>query len=94
MGRKKQRNRNNLTPREQDFCDNYSRYAGNLRKVAQAMHISVQSCTNFLDTDRVKEYLGSTLRRSREALICALPSVIDNMIELIHAEDTPSSTKA
>ena len=94
MGRKKQRNRNNLTPREQDFCDYYSRYAGNLRKVAQAMHISMQSCSNFLDTDRVKEYLGSTLKRSREALISALPSVIDNMIELIHADDTPSSTKA
>lgn len=61
MARKKQRNKNNLTPREQDFCDYYSRYAGNLRKVAQSMHISMQSCSNFLDTDRVKEYLGSTL---------------------------------
>lgn len=27
-------------------------------------------------------------------MVSALPSVIDNMIELIHSEDTPSSTKA
>lgn len=94
MARKKHRNKNNLTPREQDFCDYYSRYAGNIRKVAEAMHISIAVCTNYLDIDRVKEYLGSTLKRSREALVSALPSVIDNMIELIHSEDTPSSTKA
>ena len=94
MARKKHRNKNNLTPREQEFCDNYSRYAGNIRKVAEQMHISIAVCTNYLDIDRVKEYLGSTLQRSRQALVSALPSVIDNMIELIHSEDTPSSTKA
>lgn len=94
MAGKKKRNRNNLTPREQEFCDNYSRYAGNLRKVSSAMHITMQVCSNYLDNDRVKEYLGCTLKRSRDALISALPSVIDNMIELIHSDDTPSSTKA
>ena len=61
MARKKHRNKNNLTPREQEFCDNYSRYAGNIRKVAEAMHISIAVCTNYLDIDRVNDYLGSTL---------------------------------
>ena len=94
MASKRKRNRNNLTARQQEFCDYYSRYAGNLKKVATAMHISPVSCGNILNEENVKEYLGSTLNRSRQALISALPSVIDNMIELIHAEDTPSSTKA
>ena len=60
-----------------------------MRKISGAMGISIATCGNFLDTDRVKEYLGSTLQRSRQALISALPSVIDNMIEMIHSDDIP-----
>ena len=94
MAKRMRRNRNNLTPREQDFCDNYSRYAGNLRMVANAMHISPQSCNNFLQEDRVKEYLGSTLKRSREMLINSTPAIIQNMINLIHNDATPDTVKA
>lgn len=61
MAGKKKRNHNNLTAREQEFCDNYSRYAGNMRKISNVMGISLTTCGNFLDTDRVKEYLGGTL---------------------------------
>ena len=94
MAGKKKRNHNNLTPREQEFCDNYSRYAGNMRKISNVMGISIATCGNFLDTDRVKEYLGGTLQRSRQALIDSLPAVIDNMIEMIHSDNIPPATKA
>ena len=94
MAGKKKRNHNNLTAREQEFCDNYSRYAGNLTKVASAMHLSIRTASDFLDVDRVKEYLGSTMQRTRDRLIQALPSLLDNAVNMVHAEDVPFNVKS
>ena len=95
MAGKKKRNHNNLTPKEQEFCDYYSRYAGNLSKVASAMHISLQVCSStYLNCDRVKEYLNSTMQRTRERLLQSLPALLDNAVEMIHKDDVPYSVKS
>ena len=95
MAGKKKRNHNNLTPKEQEFCDYYSRYAGNLSKVASAMHISLQVCSStYLNCDRVKEYLNSTMQRTRDRLLQSLPALLDNAVEMVHKDDVPYNVKS
>ena len=62
MAGKKIRNRNGLTPKQQEFCDLYSKYAGNLYKVGKAMHLNANAMqVYYLDNPQVKEYLACAL---------------------------------
>jgi len=83
----------NLTKRERQFCDLYSRYGGNYHLICRDMGIGISAYKSYLRKDSVKEYLACAMQRAKDSLVAALPSITDGLIQMYNNPDIDPKVK-
>lgn len=91
---KKQKRKNEMTPRQMAFCECYERNAGDLRRVCQSLDITSARAAALMEVPAVKERLARSVDIARQRLEATAPHLVSLALELVNDDNVSVKVRA
>ena len=82
-----------LTKKQQQFCDTYEKYGGNVALICADMNIKYKGYESYMNNSQVKEYISCAMQRTRDSIVSALPHIQRELLKMYNMGTTDDKVK-